>query len=128
MSRIRVETALHPAPSENDHDRLRNLAEQALLADEMRTSNVEIAANYTITEDDVVVKVDTSGGNVTIAFLPAAAIVDRWFFFKKTSTLNTLTFDPDGAEQIDNAATFVVVAGALGAVQVYCDGVKFWVM
>ncbi len=127
MSDIRKETALSPAPTETNHDRLRTLASQAVLFDEFRTVHVDTASNYTITENDVMLIVDTSGGNVAIAFPPAAEIANRWFTFKKTSTLNVLTLNPDGAELIDNAATFAPATGALDAIQVYCDGTEFWV-
>ena len=51
------------------------------------------------------VKVDTSGGNVTITLPPASSVTGYEVKVKKMTAANTLTLDGDGSETIDGAAT-----------------------
>jgi hypothetical protein len=51
------------------------------------------------------VKVDTSGGNVTLTLPPASSVTGYEVKVKKMTAANTLTLDGDGSETIDGAAT-----------------------
>ena len=62
-------------------------------------------ASAAIKPEHSFVKVDTTGGSVTVT-LPAARLCKgREYKFKKLVAANTMTLDADGSETIDGAAT-----------------------
>lgn len=61
---------------------------------------------YTILDTDYILRIDSSGGAITVN-LPAATATGRELRFKKLGT-NTVTFDASGSETIDNDLTFIV--------------------
>ena len=63
--------------------------------------------NYTVTPDDDVILVNTSGGDVTIS-LQAVANFTHPVTIKKIHASNTLTIDPNGAETIDGDSTLTM--------------------
>lgn len=68
-----------------------------------------VSSNYTVTEDDDVIYVDTSSGNITIT-LPNASqrVPGREFVLLKISAANSLIIDPMGAITINGAASLTV--------------------
>jgi len=61
--------------------------------------------------------------DLTLALTAAATLTDGWYINIKADG-GDITVDPDGAETIDGAATFVFVDGESGAI--YCDGTGFY--
>ncbi len=71
---------------------------------------------------------DASSGVLTVAFTAAATLGAAWdAWFIATNVDNAITIDPDAAETISGAATFVF--GHVGqAIHVVCDGSNFHIM
>lgn len=65
-----------------------------------------VSSATTLTENDDIVLVTTSGGSVTITLPPAALVPGVEFRIKKMSAANTVTIDGNGSETIDGSATF----------------------
>lgn len=62
----------------------------------------------TLTENDDVVTVDTTGGAVTVTLPPVSGTRGKVYWVKKLSaSANNLTLDGSGSETIDGAATVV---------------------
>lgn len=83
---------------------------------------VSKTANYSRTTSDRLINYDTTSGNITDA-LPAAATVtpDTIYTAIKTAAANTLTINPDGSEQIQNASTLALTA-LYARADFYSDG------
>ncbi len=81
-------------------------------------------ANYTATTDDHTIRVDTTGGNVTIALPAASGNAGRMFVIKKTVAANTVTVDPSGAETIDGSST-ITLTSQYEHVRVQCNGTSW---
>lgn len=83
------------------------------LATEQLWTTVSKSANYTVVEDDrdKLIKVDASGGAVTISLLAAATAGDGFqVAIKKTdSSSNAVTIDGNSSETIDGATTLPLV-------------------
>lgn len=108
MATIREQVVLQGAPDVTDHDRVRTLAEQALLSDQVRTNGTDVIASpYTQVVTDVVIRVDddTVGGAVTVNLLPSANVDGYHLWIKKLGSTGTVTIDADGSETIDGVTT-----------------------
>lgn len=93
----------------------------------LRLQSTTKTANYTVTADDRLIYCNTGSGSITLA-LPAVATVNPYVMYSavKTAAGNTLTINPDGSEEIENAATYAVTA--LNArIDYFSDGVSWWV-
>ncbi len=70
------------------------------------------SANYTVlqTDDGTVILCDASGGSFTLSLTAVATLTSRFRFsvVKTDSSANTVTIDPNGAETIDGASTYVL--------------------
>ena len=82
------------------------------------------AANYTLLANDRAQFIINTGGAVTFAFTAAATLGDDWFTFVRNAGTGTLTLNPDGAEEIDDAATKSLAIGE--SCMVVCDGDEFY--
>tara|TARA_R110000772_G_scaffold68760_1_gene152351 strand:+ start:5442 stop:5906 length:465 start_codon:yes stop_codon:yes gene_type:complete len=83
---------------------------QAYLAKKRNVT--EISANYTVATTDGNVRVDASGGSITITLPPVSAIKGYEFTVKRVdnvTTTNTVTIVGNGAELIDGHAAGVDV-------------------
>ncbi len=77
-------------------------------AETIYTKTLVTTTPYTPTQDETVLYVDTTIGNITINLPSAAtpAIVNKFYIIKKiTNDANKVILDPNGAETIDNLAT-----------------------
>lgn len=66
-----------------------------------------ISSNYTVTDNDLILLVDATAGNITIT-LPDALIYRQYIIKKIDATVNTVTIDPEGTTQIEFASTKVL--------------------
>ncbi|MEE8489941.1 MAG: hypothetical protein V3S43_06360 [Acidimicrobiia bacterium] len=126
-----IRTEVAQTPQDVDQERLALLAERAVLfdAEVYATESIDDTDSpYTVLETDHTVICDTTNASITVNLPAAGSRPGVVYNFKKTSTLNSLTIDPDGAELIDNAATAVITAGALDAVRVQSDGTEWWII
>lgn len=87
-----------------------------------------ISSAYTALITDDVINCDTSGGSFTVT-LPAAATMTKQIRIKLTqSSANTVTLQPNGAETIDGAASYLLTNPLLKtAVVVISDGTNLLV-
>ena len=83
------------------NQRLQLLASQ--LARLQRLNVRSVSAATTLTENDDVLKVDTTGGSVTVTLPDAALNRGKVFFVKKMVAANNVVLDP--ADTIDGAAS-----------------------
>ncbi len=90
-------------------------------------TTVSKSANYTATASDYAILVDATGG-VTIALPAAASSKGRTYVIKKTdATAGALTIDPNAAETIDGATTYVITT-QYQSVTIVCDGSNWWII
>lgn len=81
-------------------------------------------ATYTLLTSDKGKLIYYSGaGGVTVNAMAAATAGDGFSFLIENDTSGTVTFDPNGAEQVNGAATFVIGAGE-GAI-IVCNGTSW---
>ena len=98
-----------------------------------RRKHYDVAASdspYSVAEGYSVLKVDCSGGEVTINLPAVASSADRILVIKDASgdaTANNITIDGNGAETIDGALTAIINTDG-GAVTLHCDGVEWSVI
>jgi len=84
-------------------------------------------ADHTATLTDNLIKVDATGGNVTITLPPAAAAAGDGFTIKRIdSSANTVTVDGDGSETIDDETTKDL--DQYTAIQIVSDGTEWWII
>ncbi len=85
--------------------------------------------NYTVIQSDnnKLIKVDATLGNVTISLPSAATMGDGGLLYiKKTdSSANTVTIVPNGTDKVDIGSTWVL-AFQEDAIQLICDGIATW--
>lgn len=80
---------------------------------------------YTATTTDRNKLIHYSGaGGVTLAFDPAATLLNGWSTIVRNDAATSITLNPDGAELINGAATLSLEPTQ--AVIVYCDGTAFY--
>lgn len=87
-------------------------------------NNVSKTAAYTATDDDVWIRVDTTGGAVTITLPTAASIAGRYYIVQKIAGGNNVTVDGDGAETINGAAN-KTISTQWAALLVISDGTNW---
>ena len=81
-------------------------------------------ATYTLLTSDKGKLIYYSGaGGVTVNAMAAATAGDGFSFLIENDTSSTVTFDPNGAEQVNGAATFVISAGE--SAMVICNGTSW---
>lgn len=96
-------------------------------ADGFLSAVVTVTADYTVLENDQVILVDTTLGNVAIT-LPAATDTENKVFTvkKKTSDGNTVTVDP-ASGNVDGSATKAWTT-ALATFRFASDGANYWIL
>lgn len=81
---------------------------------------------YTVGPDDQFLRVDTSGGHVTINLTPKASEDGREVTIKKVTTDdNTVTIDGDSTDTIDGATTRTIYQ-PYGGLTLRCDASTGW--
>lgn len=86
-----------------------------------------VTVDTTLTTAFEVVNLDASAGSFTIILPPIADALFKWYLFKMVGdTSNTVTIDPDGTEQIDDALTAVFTT-QFESFGIYNDAVKWWI-
>lgn len=84
--------------------------------------------DYTAQNEDEVILVDATSGNVTIDLPTSTTTHIRRYFIKKTdSGANTVTIDPDASETIDGDST-LVLSSENDSVLIQSDGSNYFVM
>lgn len=66
----------------------------------------------------------TGAGGVTLAFDPAATLLNGWATIVRNDAATSITLNPNGGELINGAATLTLQP--LQAIIVYCDGTAFY--
>jgi hypothetical protein len=93
-------------------------------------SSVNKSSNYTVlsTDKDKVIKVDASGGNITITLLASASAGDGFVIYisKLDSSVNTVTITPNGTEHLNGVNSSVTLNTIGEFVGLYNDGTQ-WV-
>lgn len=85
-------------------------------------------ANTTLTEDNVVVEVDTSGGVVTVTLDASIATDGAWVVVNDvggSAGTNAVTINTSGSGTI-NGATSISISNNYGAVTLYSDGTQWY--
>ena len=84
-------------------------------------------AAYTAVPSDLHKLISYSGaGGVSLSLSTAAELGDGWHCWIKNSSAGTITIDPNGAETVDGAGTYLLLT-TLG-VHLFCDGAAFYVI
>lgn len=106
---------------------IRNVGKiNAVLIVGLKEAIISPTGDTTLTLDDDMVLVDTSGGAVTITLPPAADAVNKVYTIKNADTgANAVTVDGDGSETIDGSTTAVL--GALDSITIVSDGTEWWI-
>ena len=68
--------------------------------------------------------IDVTSGTFSQTLDPAATIGADWFVYYRNSGTGVVTIDPDGAETIDGAATYIIGPGESAIIQ--CNGTAFF--
>ena len=83
------------------------LTRWADLLSRMQRRNYRLATSATtLTENDDILQVDTTGGSVVVSLPVAASVPGKRFDVKKMVAANTVTLDAAGTDTIDGAGTF----------------------
>lgn len=83
--------------------------------------SVKTGTTYTqVADDEGTAIVGNNGSGITVSLLPAATAGDGYVFVAKNIGAGTMTLDPDGAEQIEGAATFDLATDESAIV--WCNG------
>lgn len=89
------------------------------------SKGINITSAYTIPADIFAVRVNATGGAVTVTLPTAVENEGRKIFVKKTDASgNAVTVDGNGSETIDGAAN-VSLPAQYDAVFIYCNGVSW---
>jgi hypothetical protein len=80
-------------------------------------------SNYTATANDGVLWGDATSGSFTFSLPTATSTIKglELTFVKTDSSTNTITIDPDGAQTINDAPTYILY-GQYQTLTIYCDG------
>lgn len=103
-------------------------ANSATRLDRWPETNVT-GATHTATLTDQVITCNRAGV-ITIDLPTAVSAKWKWYYIKDVSgNANTypITIDPNGAEQIEGASTYVLNVD-LGCVQIWSDGTSWWII
>ncbi len=86
-----------------------------------------VTATTTLTNNDLVLLADPSGGAITVN-LPAVASVQpgRQYVVRTTGTTNAVTLDGNASETIDGSATKALASGAIHGVTIVSDGTAWF--
>ena len=66
----------------------------------------------------------TGAGGVTLAFDPAATLLNGWSCIVRNDAISSITLNPNGGELINGTATLTLEAAQ--AITVICDGTAFY--
>ena len=91
------------------------------------TTITSASSPYTVLDNDQFLRVDTSGGRVTVNLPPKASSDGRELTIKKVTTGddNTVTIDGDSTDTIDGALTRVIYQ-PYGGLTLRCDASTGW--
>jgi hypothetical protein len=80
-------------------------------------------SNYTVTANDGVLWGNATSGSFTFSLPTATSTIKglELTFVKTDSSTNTITIDPDGAQTINDAPTYILY-GQYQTLTIYCDG------
>ena len=81
-----------------------------------------LAVNTTLSDEQNIVRGDTSGGSVTLTLPPVADNVGREYKIVKISASNTLSIDPNASETIDGSTATVNLTGINDHIPLSSDG------
>lgn len=90
------------------------------------TSIKTVTEDYTLTPDDYIVLVDASSNAVTITCKPVTEILGYEYVIKAIDATNVVTFDPDGDDTVDGAASIALVEDEV--IRVHNDRVDDWLI
>ena len=97
---------LYVSTSGNTGIGLSNPNSKLQIAGPMATSVIKVSATYIVKDNDSVVIVDTTSGNMEITLPSAVGIKGRRYAIKNVGTAaNSLTINTNGSEEIDNYAS-----------------------
>lgn len=81
-------------------------------------------AAYTLVANDRAQFIVSTGGAITFSLTAAATLGNNWFCLVRNAGTGTLVLNPDGTEEIDDAATKSLAIGE--SCMVVCDGDEFY--
>ena len=127
LSQTRGETGVHSI----EENELRDFTYSKEEIDDLTGSVLELITateDYTPGDDDQVILVDASGGEVRITLPPAVDYNNRTFFIKKIdSSANNMIIDGNEDETIDNNDIITTDVQYL-SLHVACDGANWWII
>jgi len=84
-------------------------------------------SNYTATDNDHIIPMDPTSGNLTLTLPAASGRLGREFIIKHAGgSSNTVTVDGNASETIDGQATQVINTG--GSITIICDGNNWFII
>lgn len=87
------------------------------------TSQVTVTAAYTMTGDEQLIRVDCTGGAVTVTLPLAAGRTGYEYVFKKIETsANAVTLARAGTDTIDGATSATIAGGSRGVTRLRSNG------
>lgn len=94
---------------------------------------IERQSSYTTTVtlkiDEGMVFLDASGGVFTVTLPFAAGATKRVIRLKRTEAgANNITIASQAGDNVDGAATFVLLGGSLGFIDLVSDGTDWWII
>lgn len=93
----------------------------------IHTSVLAITADETLTVNEDIVKVDATGGDVTVTLPPVAGNNGREYTIHRIDgSANAVDVDGDGAETINDALN--VVLAQYDSIHIYCDESEWWII
>lgn len=99
------------------------VAFSASMSDELTS----VTANYTATDDDHILIVDATGGDVTVTLPDANGLSGKQYFIKRTdSSANTVTVQGTGGDTIDDEASQTL--DQYDSLFVISDSTEWWIL
>ena len=85
-------------------------------------------SSYTATANDYIIICDAKSHGFVVSLPTASSNIGRIYYVKKVdSSQNTITVNPEGAEEVDDGATAVITT-QFETITVTSDGLNWWII